>query len=184
MIKWHMTVWNYKMFLSPLDTTNLNLRSSKWWPPDLPPPLPPPVHYGNIAPEVKQRIITVTSLQHNVQRHLNFLKKDFSLRGWEEYESSFYPTYLRERGQSFNTDPTSLWKTYNCKLHRGIRSVSYTISREHQAHLGFLGEEWGNVKMDFTKMLIFWFKNKQAQRSKRNLRMCCTFSVRSEGQWR
>lgn len=99
-------------------------------------------------------------------------KKDFSLRSWEKYESSFYPTYLRETGQTFHTDPTTLWKAYNCKIHRGACSVSYTISREHQAHLGFLGEKWGNVKMDFTEMLILWFKTTSRPSRAREMHKC------------
>lgn len=129
------------MYQSPLDTTNLNLRSSKWWPPDLPLYLPPPIHYSNIAPEVKQLRITITILQHNVQRDFIFLKKDFGLRGWEEYEkvASILPT-LEDKVltliQHHSEKPTTV---------RSIEepAVSYAISREHQAHLGFLRWEMG-----------------------------------------
>lgn len=44
----------------------------------------------------------------SVQGHFVFLKNYLSLQVWAEYKSNFYSTYLRERTESFNTDPKSL----------------------------------------------------------------------------
>lgn len=106
-----------------------SLRSNMWWPPTtLCTPRPNPLQQYST-----RETTTTLQTQRSGTLKKKKKKKKVSLRGWEEYKSTFYPTYLRDRTESFNADLKPLWKPYN--------TVSYTISREYQLTWVFLGEK-------------------------------------------
>lgn len=116
---------------------------------------------------------------------LHFLKRRLPSQRLGKYERSFYPTYLRERGQSFNTDRTSLKSLPLLRsTEEPVLSPTPFLESARRTWL-FLGEKWGNVRMDFAKMLSFWFKTSRPNRA-REISECVVQcrTVRSEGQWR
>lgn len=154
-------------FLSYLWTQpTLSLRANKWRPP---PPLhlPAPNHCSNTAAE-EERPSPPPSYKHTSRdTSFSYYRKGSKSVLEVGRRPKYLMAYLPERTAHFPTAPKSLWKA--------CVTVSYAISREHRAHLGFLRGGMG----DPAETLVFSFKRTSRPRAGES-GMQPTLSIRSE----